>query len=145
MANRSALVYHLDPGLLEHRHILRGIVAGCFHDPHATVDNRLEDTGVIRRRKARQKSHIDAKGLVRHGAATGDFCGELLRRALRQAGNDTQSTGIGDGGGKFRQTNKVHTTLDYRVLYAQQFGNSCFHDDISSIECYFYLMAYIVS
>ena len=98
VADRGAFVDDLNPGFLEHRQPFLRVIAGCFDNLHAAIDDRLDVARVIGGIDARQKAYIHAERLVCHLTATTDLIGQKRRRALRQPGNDPEAAGIGDGG-----------------------------------------------
>jgi hypothetical protein len=123
VAHRGALVDHLDAGLVQHRHPLLRVVAGGLHGLHAAVDDRLDVAGVVGRADRGQEGQVHAEGLVGHLAAAADLVGQQFRRALREAGDQTQAAGIRHGSGEFGEADKVHAALDDGMLDAEHLGD----------------------
>ena len=90
---------HFNIIFFENRQPLGRIVASGFNHFDATVNNRLNQTGVIRRRHRGQKGQVNAKGLVGHGATASNFIGQFFWGTLGQASDNAETAGIGDGSG----------------------------------------------
>ena len=127
MAHRGALVDNLDACRFELGHVLFRATAGGFHRLDATGDDGVNVLRIRRGIERRQESQVNAKGLVGHFVAAGDFPGQILRRRLGQAGDDSQTAGIGHGRGQFGIAHVMHTALDNRVAHAEHFSDSGLH------------------
>jgi hypothetical protein len=88
--------------------------------------------GVVGRLDGGQKREVHAEGLVGHLAAARDLARQQLGRALRQAGDDAQPAGVGDGRGQLGKADEVHAALDDGVLDAEQFGDAGLHGPSSA-------------
>ena len=118
---------HLEARLLERRQPLLWVVASRLHGLDAAVDDGADVAGVVGRAHGRQEGEVHAERLVRHLAAARDFPGEVLRRALGQAGDDAEPTGLRNRGGHLGEADKMHAALDDRMLDAEQFGDARLH------------------
>ena len=127
VTHRGAFVDHLDAGGLQRRHVLFGAAAGGFDRLDAAFPDRGDIFRIGRRGECRQEGQVHAERLVGHVTALGDFLGEQFRRALRQAGDDAEPTGIGDRGSELGEADIMHAALDDRVLDAKQFGDRGLH------------------
>ena len=112
--HRRALVEHLDPVVVEHRQVRRRVRARGLDNLDAGVDDHLSVLVVRRRVDGRQDRQVHTERLVRQVPALGDLVGQVLRRRLRQRGDETQSTRIGNGGNEFR----VSFDNDVKVIFA---------------------------
>src|ERR1051325_11425604 len=97
MADTGAFMHDLDAMLLELGDMLLRLVACGLDDLDAAFDDGLAVFRVRRRVYGRQDGEVDAERLVSERAAARDFLGQILRRRLRQRGNETERAGIGDG------------------------------------------------
>ena len=91
------------------------------------VDDGLAVFRVGRRLDRGQDGQVDAERLVGHVAAARDFLGELLRRRLRQRGDQAERAGIGDGRDQLGAADPLHAALDDRVFDANKLGESRLH------------------
>jgi hypothetical protein len=73
------------------------------------------------------EGQIDAERLVGHLAAAIDLAGQILRRALRQTGDDAEAAGVRDGGRHLGITDVMHAALDDRMPYSKEFGDARSH------------------
>ena len=127
MTHRGAFVDDLDSMRLQGGDVLRGIAAGGFDDPYAAFDDRVDIFRVGRRHERRQKGQIDAKVLVGHVAAAIDLARQILGCRLRQTGDDAEPAGIRHCGGHLGIADAMHTALDDRVFYSEEFGYARSH------------------
>src|SRR5215212_728964 len=111
--------------LPEFSDVLLRLVAGRLDDFDAALDNGLPIFGVRRRFYRGENGQIDAERLVGHLAASRDLAGQILRRWLRQRGNESERASIGDGGDQLGPANPLHPALDDWVLDSDQFGKTC--------------------
>ena len=69
---------------------------------------------------------LTPNGLSVSAAAARDFFGQILRRRLRQRGDEAERAGVGDGRDQFGAADPLHAALHDRVLDADEFGESRF-------------------
>ena len=116
MPHRSAFMDDFYTRLLQTRQVFGRVPSRGFDDLDSTVDNGVDVFGIGWCGESRHESQVDVKRLVGHFMAAGNFPGQVFRRRLRQAGDDTQSTCLGHGRGQLGVANLVHASLDNRVL-----------------------------
>ena len=131
MTHRGALVDHLDTGLLQLGDVLLRIVAGGLDDANTRIDDRLTVLGIRRRRERRQNRQVHAEGFVGQFATAGDFTTQIIRRGLREGGDEAQRTGVCHRRNEFGTTDPLHAALHDRMLDAEHFGKSGFNHDCS--------------
>jgi hypothetical protein len=78
----------------------RTIVAGSLDNLDALLDNDITILGVGRRSHGWEQRQVNAKGLVCHGTAPADLAAEMLGSGLRQGGQDSKTSSVGDGRGE---------------------------------------------
>ncbi|MNT10746.1 hypothetical protein D3C72_1455910 [compost metagenome] len=130
VAHRGALVDHLDARGLQRRHVGLGAAARGFHGLDAAFDDGRDVLGVRRRGKGRQEGEVHAEGLVGHLVAARDLAGQQLGRLLREARDDPQAAGVGDGRGQLGKADVVHAALDDGVADAEEFGDAGFQGNV---------------
>ena len=111
------------PCSLRLRDEVLGIVAGGLDDLDAALDDRLQILGVRRRRDRGQDRQVHAERLVGHAAAALDLLAQILRRRLRQRGQDAEAAGIRDRGCQFGSADPLHAALNDRIFDAEQLGD----------------------
>ncbi len=121
---RRALVDHLDAVLPELRQERLGIVAGRLHDLDAGRDDGVDVFAVGARHERRQDRQVHAERLVGHLAAARDLLHQVLRRRLRQRGQETERAGIGDGRGQLGASDPLHAALHDGVLHPEHLRES---------------------
>ena len=123
----GAFVDHLDAGVLEEWQHLRGIVARRFHDFHAALDDDTHQSGIVGRVDRGQEGQVHTERLVGHVLAARDLVGELFRRALRETGDNAETTRIGHRRCHLGKADIMHAALDDRVLDTEHLGNAGLH------------------
>jgi hypothetical protein len=127
VANRRALVNDLHARLLQRLHERLRAAAGGLDDLHAAVDDDAHVLVVRRRHEHRQNREIHAEGLVGHLVAARDLLLEIGRRRLREAGDDAEPAGVGDGRGHLGVADVMHAALNDGVLDAEKLGDAGLH------------------
>ena len=127
VTDAGAFVDDLDAVLLELGDVFLRLVAGGLHDLDAGLDDGLAIFRVGRRLDRGQDGQVDAERLVGQVAAARDFLGQILRRRLRQRGDQPERAGIGDGRDQLGAADPLHAALDDRVFNANKFGESRLH------------------
>ena len=81
-----------------------------------------------------KNGQIDAERLVGQVAAARDFLGEVLRRRLRQRGDQAERAGIGNGRDQLGASDPLHAALHDRVFDADEFGEPCLDHCLPSVS-----------
>ena len=126
VADAGAFVHDHDAVLLEFGDVFLRLVAGGLDDLDAALDDGLAIFRVGRRLDRGQDGEVDAERLVGQAAAARDFLGQILRRRLRQRGDEAERAGVGDGRDQFGAADPLHAALHDRVFDADEFGKSRF-------------------
>ena len=127
MADRRALVDHLDPGGFQRRQVRLRVPARGLDDPDPALDDRPDVLGIGRRRECREEGEVHGERPVGHLAAAGNLAGQRLRRLLRQPGDDPPGRRRWRPPRQLGEADKVHPALDDRVLDAKQLGDAGLH------------------
>ena len=124
VAHAGAFVHDHDAVLLEFVDVFLGLVAGRLDDLDTALDDGLAIFRVRRRLDRGKDGEIDAERLVGEAAAARDLFCQVLRRRLRQRGDEAERAGVGNGCDQFRASHPLHPALHDRVFDADELGKS---------------------
>lgn len=99
-------------------------------DLDVLVNDDLRIGIVIRGNHGGEKRQVYAERLLGHLTTPADLFPQVFRRRLGERGEDSETAGVGNGGGELGVSNPLHAALDNGDGDAESFGKGGFEGHV---------------